>query len=67
MSIASRCPTARRASLPSARAPNIMKGYWNKPNETKAVLEERLVLFRRTAPIMDDEGFVYIVDRLKGP
>lgn len=47
------------------RAPQVMKGYWNKPDETaKQVTEDGWL---RTGDIarMDQEGYFYIVDRLK--
>jgi long-chain acyl-CoA synthetase len=46
------------------RGANIMKGYWNKPKETAAVLEDGWY-YSGDGAAMDDEGFVYIVDRLK--
>jgi long-chain acyl-CoA synthetase len=46
------------------RGANIMKGYWKKPDETAAVLEDGWY-YSGDGAIMDDEGFVYIVDRLK--
>jgi long-chain acyl-CoA synthetase len=46
------------------RGANIMKGYWNKPDETRAVLEDGWY-YSGDGATMDDEGFVYIVDRLK--
>jgi long-chain acyl-CoA synthetase len=46
------------------RGANIMKGYWNKPDETAAVLEDGWY-YSGDGAIMDDEGFVYIIDRLK--
>lgn len=46
------------------RGPNIMKGYWNKPDETAAVLENGWY-YSGDGATMDKEGFVYIVDRLK--
>ena len=44
--------------------PQVMKGYWNKPEETKAAFVGE---FFRTGDVatMDDEGFTYIVDRIK--
>jgi long-chain acyl-CoA synthetase len=44
--------------------PQVMKGYWNKPHETaQAFVGE----FFRTGDVayLDDEGFTYIVDRIK--
>jgi long-chain acyl-CoA synthetase len=44
--------------------PQVMKGYWKKPEETaNAFIGE----FFRTGDVayMDDEGFAYIVDRIK--
>jgi long-chain acyl-CoA synthetase len=46
------------------RGANIMKGYWNKPAETEAVLENGWY-YSGDGGYMDKEGFVYIVDRLK--
>ncbi len=44
--------------------PQVMPGYWQKPEETKSVFVDA---FFRTGDIghMDEEGFVFIVDRLK--
>ncbi len=47
------------------RAPQVMKGYWNKPEETaKQITPEGWL---RTGDIahMDEDGYFYIVDRLK--
>ena len=48
----------------ATRGANIMKGYWNKPDATAAVLEDGWY-YSGDGAYMDDEGFVYIVDRLK--
>lgn len=46
------------------RGPNTMLGYWNKPEQTAAALVDGWV---RTGDggRMDDDGFIYIVDRIK--
>ena len=41
-----------------------MKGYWNKPEETAQALRGGW-MHTGDAGSMDDEGFVYIVDRVK--
>ena len=41
-----------------------MLGYWNKAQETAAVLQDGWY-FSGDAGYMDDAGFVFIVDRLK--
>jgi long-chain acyl-CoA synthetase len=46
------------------RGPIVMQGYWNKPEETAKALREGW-LYTGDAAIMDEEGLVYIVDRLK--
>ena len=48
----------------SVRGANVMKGYWNKPAETEAVLEDGWY-YSGDGAYMDEEGFVFIVDRLK--
>ena len=47
------------------RGPQVMKGYWNRPEETAKVMD--LDCWLRTGDIarMDDEGLLYIVDRKK--
>jgi fatty-acyl-CoA synthase len=44
--------------------PNITPGYWNRPDATAAAFEGRWLKTGDAARI-DDEGFVYIVDRWK--
>ena len=47
-----------------ARGPQIMKGYWNKEEETKKALKEGW-MHTRDERYMDEEGYVYIQDRIK--
>jgi long-chain acyl-CoA synthetase len=46
------------------RGPIVMQGYWNKPEETAKALRGGW-LHTGDAAVMDDEGLIYIVDRLK--
>jgi fatty-acyl-CoA synthase len=46
------------------KGPNITPGYWNKPEATAAAFSDGW-LHTGDAARMDDEGFVYIVDRWK--
>lgn len=46
------------------KGPNITPGYWNNPEETKKSFVDGW-LATGDASKMDDEGFIYIVDRCK--
>jgi long-chain acyl-CoA synthetase len=47
-----------------ARGPNIVKGYWNKPEATAKTFVDGWVKTGDLAR-MDDEGFCFIIDRAK--
>lgn len=49
----------------SIRGPQIMKGYWNKPEETAKVMTADGFFRSGDVGVMDDQGFVKIVDRKK--
>jgi long-chain acyl-CoA synthetase len=46
------------------KGPNIVKGYWNKPEATAATITDGW-LHSGDLVRLDEEGFVYIVDRAK--
>ncbi len=48
----------------AVRGPQVMKGYWNKPEETRNVLRDGWLLTGDLAK-MDADGYFYIVDRKK--
>jgi len=47
-----------------ARGPNIMKGYWKRPEETEAALKDGWLHTGDVARI-DADGYVYLLDRMK--
>jgi long-chain acyl-CoA synthetase len=46
------------------RGPNVMQGYWNKPGETADTLRGGW-LHTGDGAYMDENGYLFIVDRLK--
>ena len=46
------------------RSPGVMKGYWNKPDDTERALRAGW-LHSGDIGRMDEDGYVYIVDRVK--
>jgi long-chain acyl-CoA synthetase len=47
------------------RGPQVMQGYWQRPDETAKVLGKDGFLHTGDIGIMDDRGFIRIVDRKK--
>ncbi|WP_440977359.1 AMP-binding protein [Pseudoxanthomonas winnipegensis] len=47
------------------KGPQVMKGYWNRPDETAKVIDDEGWLHTGDMARMDARGFFYIVDRKK--
>ncbi|CAM2066398.1 Long-chain-fatty-acid--CoA ligase [Sulfidibacter corallicola] len=47
------------------RGPQVMKGYWNRPEETAKVFHEDGFLKTGDVAVMNEDGFLKIVDRKK--
>src|SRR6516225_9926905 len=45
--------------------PNVMRGYWNQPEATAAVLAGGTWLRSGDAGAADEDGYVFVVDRIK--
>ncbi len=68
--VAIRDPEGRDLPLGQAgelcvRGPQVMKGYWNRPEETAQVMMRDGFLRTGDIAVMDEKGFVRIVDRQK--
>ena len=48
----------------AVRGPNVMLGYWNKPEQTAAALRNGW-MHTGDGGRMDEDGYLYIVDRMK--
>ncbi|CAG9171144.1 Long-chain-fatty-acid--CoA ligase [Cupriavidus laharis] len=46
------------------RGPNVMQGYWNKPELTAAAVRDGW-MHTGDGAYMDEDGFIFVVDRLK--
>ncbi|HWQ13012.1 MAG TPA: long-chain fatty acid--CoA ligase [Roseiflexaceae bacterium] len=57
-------PTDREGEL-AVRGPMVMKGYWNRPEETAATVDADGWLKTGDICKVDEDGYFYIVDRKK--
>ena len=48
-----------------AKGPNVMKGYWNRPDATAAAIDSEGWFHTGDVAYCDAEGFLYICDRVK--
>ncbi|MDF7676233.1 AMP-binding protein [Neisseriaceae bacterium ESL0693] len=47
------------------KGPQVMQGYWNRPDETAKVMDERGYFATGDIGKMDEKGFIQLVDRKK--
>jgi len=57
-------PTGEPGEL-CIRGPQVMKGYWQRPEETAKAIDENGWLHTGDVATLDERGYVKIVDRLK--
>lgn len=47
------------------KGPQVMKGYWNRPEETKKAIDENGYMHTGDVGVFDEDGYLKIVDRTK--
>ena len=57
-------PTGERGEL-CARGPQVMKGYWKRPDDNAKTIQDGNRLHTGDIAIMDEDGYFFIVDRIK--
>jgi len=57
-------PAGERGEI-CVKGPSVMKGYWNRPDATAEAIDAQGWFHSGDIGYLDDEGFLYVVDRLK--
>ncbi len=57
-------PVGERGEI-CVKGPSVMKGYWNRPEATAEAIDADGWFHSGDIGYLDDEGFMYVVDRLK--